>query len=95
MDNFIAVYRTKKKEVYQYTKRLLKVNGIDLRASCGCFQIFDSQHYEPMMICPHGSTGCPNGYVIYVANMDVDEFIRVIEDNERTAAAVSPEDKVH
>jgi hypothetical protein len=90
VDNFIAVYRTKKEEVYQYTKRLLEVNGIDLRTSCGCFQI-----YHPVMLCPQGSKDCPNGYVIYVANTDVDEFIRVIGDNERTAAAVSSADKIH
>lgn len=90
MDNFIAVYKTKNEEVYQYTKRLFELNQIDVRTSCGCFEI-----YHVVRLCPYGSKACPNGYVIYAPENDVDKVIVIVEANEQTVADLSPEDKVH
>lgn len=90
MDDFIAVYRTQNEKVYHYTRRLFELNQIDVRTSCGCFEI-----YHVVMLCPHGSKGCPNGYVIYATEKDVDKVIAVVDANEETVADLSPEDRVH
>ena len=86
MSDFIAVYRTKNEEVYKYTKRLFELNEIDVRTSCGCFEI-----YHVVMLCPYGSKTCPNGYVIYATNKDIDKVIEVVEANERAVADSSPD----
>jgi len=90
MSDFIAVYRTQNEEVYHYTRRLFELNQIDVRTSCGCFEI-----YHPVMLCPYGSKPCPDGYVIYATEKDVDKVITIVEANEKAAADLSPEDKVH
>jgi hypothetical protein len=90
MDNFIAVYKTKNEEVYQYTKRLFELNQIDVRTSCGCFEI-----YHVVMLCPCGSEECPNGYVIYAMQKDIDKVITIVKANEKAAVDLSPGDRIH
>ena len=85
MDDLIAVYRTKNEEVYQYTKRLFELNEIDIRTSCGCFEI-----YHVVMLCPRMAKPCHNGYVIYAREGDVDKVIEVTKANEQ-AVLVSEE----
>jgi hypothetical protein len=90
VDNFIAVYRTQNEEVYHYTKRLFELNGIDVRTSCGCFEI-----YHVVMLCPYGSMGCSSGYVIYAMQKDIDKVVTIVKANEKAAADLSPEDRIH
>lgn len=90
MDDFIAVYRTKNEKVYQYTRRLFELNDIDVRTSCGCYGM-----YHVVMLCPYGSKPCPNGYVIYTMQKDVDKVITIVNANEKAVADSSPEDTVH